>query len=55
MIEEAKYKIVRQADGKVIKSHNLQALARYFDCGIMYIKLHLDKPVQLNGWEVKSI
>jgi hypothetical protein len=51
----AKYKIVRQSDRKIIKCHSLGVIADYFDVDISFVKLHLDKQVQLNGWEIKSI
>lgn len=52
---KAKYKLIRQSDGKEIKANSLEVIANFLGGTPSFIKLHVDKPVQLKGWEIKSI
>lgn len=52
---KAKYKLIKQSDGKIIKAHSIEVVANFLGASPYVIKLHLNKEVQLNGYQIKSI
>lgn len=50
-----KYFLIRQSNGEKKRAVSIAKVANYLDSTPFMIKLHLDKPVNLKGWEIKSI
>ncbi len=53
-MNKPKYKIIRQSNSEKLYAHSIADIANYLSSTPGFVKLHLDKPVQLNGWEIKT-
>lgn len=49
-----KYKIIRQSNGERKYAYSINDIANYLSSTPSFVRLHIDKPVQLNGWEIKT-
>jgi hypothetical protein len=55
-IRETKtYKILNQSNGQFTLAKTIAEISRMLDAPVGLVKLHIDKPVQLNGYQITTL